>query len=68
MNIGMNFYTDHLAHYRVFHERRDNDSDDEDHSSCCDCCCKHWNDCQCFCSKCGDDYRSCRYDCILIDG
>ena len=62
------FYTDHLAHYRVFHDKRDNDSDDEDHSSYCDCCCKHWDDCQCFCSKCGDDYRACRYDCILIDG
>ena len=31
----------------------------------CDCCMKKWKKCNCICSKCGDDYANCRYDCML---
>ena len=31
----------------------------------CDCCVKKWEKCNCICSKCGDDYANCRYDCMV---
>ena len=29
----------------------------------CDCCAELWQDCQCICSNCGNEYNLCRYEC-----
>ena len=29
----------------------------------CDCCMKRWSRCQCYCSNCHDELRTCRYRC-----
>ena len=29
----------------------------------CDCCAELWDDCQCWCDNCGDEYNVCRYNC-----
>ena len=31
--------------------------------SCCDCCDEPWEDCQCVCCICGDEYRYCKGRC-----
>ena len=29
----------------------------------CDCCAELWDDCLCWCERCGERYNECRYEC-----
>ena len=53
-------------HFRQLEEQEseeEEDVSDWDYDAHCDCCVELWEDCQCWCSNCGDEYSSCRASC-----
>ena len=44
-------------------DSEEEDDSDSDYDARCDCCVELWDDCQCWCSNCGDDYSTCRAGC-----
>ena len=52
-------------HFRQLEEQESEEEDDSDwdYDAHCDCCVELWDDCQCWCSNCGDDYSFCRASC-----
>jgi hypothetical protein len=44
-------------------EPNEAEPDEELEDERCDCCARSWEDCSCWCSRCGDRYNLCRYSC-----
>ena len=54
----------------LIQENENKSEDNHDYENSCDCCLGSWSDepneygiCNCICDECGDNLRSCRYEC-----